>query len=186
VLGDRHGAGTDANVFIHVFGANGDSGERKLDAPDANLFERGHTDVFGLEAVDLGDIKKIILGHDNAGVGPGWFVDKVVVENESSSQKWFFLIGKWFDKKEEDGAIVREIPASTEDGVACAPLVRYKVSVITGDRPGAGTDANVFVTLFGSTGNSGKRTLDGPGNLFERAQTDVFGIECVDLGTIQK
>ena len=36
---------------------------------------------------------------------------------------------------------------------------KYRVHVITGDVKGAGTDANVFITLFGAYGDSGERPL---------------------------
>lgn len=47
-------------------------------------------------------------------------------------------------------------------------------------------DANVFVILYGETSDSGKRLLDGPGNNFERGQTDTFSVETVELGKITK
>lgn len=34
-----------------------------------------------MEAVDLKELEKIRIGHDNTGTGPGWFLDKVVVKN---------------------------------------------------------------------------------------------------------
>jgi len=37
--------------------------------------------VFGFECVDLGKIKKIEIHHDNTGIDPGWFLDKVVIES---------------------------------------------------------------------------------------------------------
>lgn len=42
--GDVSGAGTDANVFMTLFGEKGDSGERKLHKSDTykDKFERGH------------------------------------------------------------------------------------------------------------------------------------------------
>jgi hypothetical protein len=70
-----------------------------------------------------------------------------------------------------DGLIL-EIAASDKDGVACMPLVKYHIAVTTGDRRGAGTDANVFITVFGQTGDSGKRQLTNHlQNCFERAHT---------------
>jgi len=99
--GDRKGAGTEANVHIVLYGDNGDSGVRVLDGP-GNLFERKQTDNFGFKTVDLGNIKKIRIGHDNSVFGPGWFLDKVVVTNEKTNQQWFFLCGKWLAKDEED------------------------------------------------------------------------------------
>jgi len=183
--GDRRGAGTDANVHIVLYGTNDDSGVRILDGP-GNLFERNETNTFGFKTIDLGEIQKIRIGHDNSGFGAAWFLDKVVVTNEKTETKWFFLSGKWFAKDEEDGAIEREIPASNADGVASLPMITYKVLVTTGDRRGAGTDANVFLTLFGSNGDSGERKLESSGNNFERNQTDSFGIDCVDLGEIER
>lgn len=40
--GDVRGAGTDANVFINLYGENGDTGERQLkQSENINKFERG-------------------------------------------------------------------------------------------------------------------------------------------------
>lgn len=47
----------------------------------------------------------------------------------------------------------------------------YKVSVITGDVYGAGTDANVFLTIYGDLGDTGERKLgksETNSNKFER------------------
>ena len=46
----------------------------------------------------------------------------------------------------------------------------YQVHVYTGDVWGAGTDANVVITIFGEDGDSGERKLDNTSNNFERAQ----------------
>lgn len=36
-------------------------------------------DTFGIEAIDLGQLIKVRIGHDNRGAGPGWFLDKVSI-----------------------------------------------------------------------------------------------------------
>jgi hypothetical protein len=69
----------------------------------------------------------------------------------------------------------REIEARVEDGSAYDPLVRYEVSVTTGLLRGAGTDANVYIEVFGENGSSGRKMLDSSKKAFERGQTDVFG-----------
>lgn len=45
--GDVKGAGTDANVFITMYGEYGDTGERQLGNSDThrNKFERGNVSV---------------------------------------------------------------------------------------------------------------------------------------------
>jgi len=48
------------------------------------------------------------------------------------------------------------------------PANKYRVTVYTGNKRGAGTDANVYVTLFGEMGDSAERRLDNSKNNFER------------------
>jgi len=87
--GDRKGAGTDGNVHIVLYGTACE--KHLLDGP-GNLFERNQTDTFGFTTVDLGDLQKIRIGHDNSGFGAAWFLDKVVVSNEKTQQQWFFYV----------------------------------------------------------------------------------------------
>ncbi len=48
---------------------------------------------------------------------------------------------------------------------------KYKVTVVTADKRGAGTDANVSITLFGESGDSGEKKLDNSKNNFERGRS---------------
>ena len=124
LTGDRRGAGTDANVSIVLYGEKGNSGQPKTLQNNSNNFERGATDVFGVECDDLGNLSKIRIGHDGTGFGSGWFLDKIYVTNPISGQQWVFLCGRWLDKHEDDGQIVRELPAS-QDGVASLPRMYF-------------------------------------------------------------
>ena len=56
--GDVRGAGTDANVFLTIFGDKGDSGERKLHKSEthSNKFERGQVRPF--------NFKRLLFGGD--------------------------------------------------------------------------------------------------------------------------
>lgn len=48
---------------------------------------------------------------------------------------------------------------------------RYVITTYTGDRFGAGTDARVFIRLFGSKGNTKENELESSGrDNFERGQ----------------
>lgn len=80
--GDVRGAGTDANVFLQIFGEHGDTGDKKLES-SGNNFERGHTDIFGMEAVDLGELTKLRIRHDGSGFGSGWFLDNIVISGNT-------------------------------------------------------------------------------------------------------
>lgn len=54
------------------------------------------------------------------------------------------------------------------------PEIEYTVKVVTGDVMGAGTDANVFVNIYGELGDSADRQLAKSDNLnkFERNQVN--------------
>lgn len=109
ITGDQKGAGTDANVFITVYGTNGESGRRQLRQSFRNLFERDQTDRFMLEMLDMGELHKIRMEHDNSGLSPGWLLDRVEVTNTSNGVTTVFICGKWLDKNKADGQIARVI-----------------------------------------------------------------------------
>ena len=86
-----------------------------------------------------------------------------------------FPVDRWLCDDEDDGDIVRELPVEplpdqddddqdtdkqkVETVGEKLARTRYDVAVMTGDKMGAGTNANVYMTLFGLKGDSGKRGL---------------------------
>ena len=65
------GAGTDANVWLILFGENGDTGTLALkECSKSNKFERKQNDTFRFPDVfSLGELSKVRVWHDNSG-GP--------------------------------------------------------------------------------------------------------------------
>ncbi|TNM89906.1 hypothetical protein fugu_004140 [Takifugu bimaculatus] len=189
--GERKHAGTDANVFAILFGENDDTGTINLKACKnyKNKFELGMINEFIVEAVDLGDLEKIRIGHDNAGGSAGWFLDWVEVDAPSQGQRLRFPCGRWLDKGEDDGAIVRELYPADLQTEFYMPFVPYEIKIYTSDVFGAGTDADVFIVLYGQKGvctqqkhlcvNKRERRL-----YFERGAADMFIVELEDIGDI--
>jgi hypothetical protein len=66
------------------------------------------------------------------------------------------------------------------------PRTTYRVTVRTADVKNAGTDANVYITLYGTAGTSEERQLDDARNNFERNQLDAFNLEMSDIGDVNK
>jgi hypothetical protein len=66
----------------------------------------------------------------------------------------------------------------------------YIITVNTSDKLGAGTDANVYIELIGRKSvSSGKFVLNESKtnkNKFEKGKTDVFEINCRDVGTLRR
>lgn len=64
------GAGTDANVYVTLFGDNGDTGPLHLKKSETNKspFENDQMDVFSLnDILSLGELSKCRVWHDNKG-----------------------------------------------------------------------------------------------------------------------
>ena len=76
-----------------------------------------------------------------------------------------------------------------ESGAVDANVSRYEVHVKTADEVGAGTDANVFVTVKGEAGELTGLELrnyvcDQKANLFEQDSLDKFVILAKDIGKV--
>lgn len=111
VTGDVPGAGTDANVYLSIYGDVASSTDNRLNSTLAS-FEKGQTDYFYLTLPELGNLQKITIYHDNTGVAPGWYLDRVIITNSSTSQYWTFSCSCWLAVDEGDGSITRTIYAS--------------------------------------------------------------------------
>jgi len=87
-------AGTDANVFIEVLGTRGgkpaSSGRVPLNS-SKNDFERGAVDVFNLTLPNVGEVQRIVIGHDDAGAGGSWHLNmaRVVLRFSHSHRHTF-------------------------------------------------------------------------------------------------
>lgn len=54
--------------------------------------------------------------------------------------------------------------------------IPYEVTIWTTDKRGAGTDANVFLQLYGVDGKTEKTQLRNRSDNFERGQKDIFKV----------
>lgn len=77
ITGDKIGAGTDANVYITIYGKNGQTAKLPLKSKTKNVFERNTSDIFTEKANCVGPLTKIRIEHDNTGAGPGWYLERV-------------------------------------------------------------------------------------------------------------
>uniref|UniRef100_A0A7N8XV07 Lipoxygenase homology domains 1b n=1 Tax=Mastacembelus armatus TaxID=205130 RepID=A0A7N8XV07_9TELE len=190
--GTVSGSGTDASVFLNLIGDQGDTGDRLLVncKNSMNKFEKGNLDEFIIEAVAIGQIRRVRIGHNGKGGGCGWFLDKVIVreEGQAEAQAVEFPCNRWLDRNEDDGQIVRElVPFS--DGQRLYNI-DFHIAVKTGNISGGSSDSNVFVKLYGEKGDTGKMMLvvsaNNLGNYFEVGRIDIFKVETLDIGQINR
>jgi lipoxygenase homology domain-containing protein 1 len=69
-------------------------------------------------------------------------------------------------------------------------MAQYRIVVVTGTVDYAGTDSNVYITMYGRRNdnrtNSRERLLDNSEDNFEKGRTDTFAIETRDLGDLTR
>ncbi|CAD7701203.1 unnamed protein product, partial [Ostreobium quekettii] len=185
---DVRGSGTDANVFIEIHGEESATRRFVLETPAKNDFERGATDKFVVRGRNVGIMTKVVVGHDNKGLGPAWHLHRVDVTNRSTGQVAGFVADRWFSKSHDDKQIVRELmPTESAHGEPTGGAsVPWRAVVVTGDVRGAGTDADVFLDLRGAKGTSGPMMLEAAGDVFERGQRDAFRLRAPDVGPLRE
>ncbi|KAL3873928.1 hypothetical protein ACJMK2_037005 [Sinanodonta woodiana] len=191
ITGNKQLAGTDAQIFLTVFGTKGVSKKIHLidKTPGLKCFERGRADHFKFKMFDLGELKKVRIEQDGSGFAPGWNLDRVVINSaDKPKEKYYFVYRGWIAKDVGDGRLWREIkgtktiPKLVQHGTR----IKYEVTVKTGDVKFAGTDANVFIRFCGSAGVTDKLKLDNSKNNFERDMIDEFVLDAENVGPLNK
>ncbi|XP_041351730.1 lipoxygenase homology domain-containing protein 1-like [Gigantopelta aegis] len=188
VTGKKRFAGTDAKVYLTIYGTEGSTNKIRLDATNEDPFERGKTDKFNIKVRDVGEIKKIKIEHDGSGLAPGWHLDRVIIQDPKNPKNiYYFLYGGWLSRDAGDGRLWREIKAKRKlpKEVTRGITVKYIVTVKTGDVRFGGTDASVFIQFTGSKGTTKRLKLDDYQNNFERGKTDRFELEAPTVGPLQ-
>jgi len=71
---------------------------------------------------------------------------------------------------------------------AATPDTTYSIKIKTGTRSGAGTDSNIFLTIYGENGKSPEIRLNGylSGNAFEGGDEDKLKLTSTDVGPITR
>ncbi|MCJ8737360.1 hypothetical protein PDJAM_G00023180 [Pangasius djambal] len=113
--GHRRGASTSSQVTATLQGSEGESEPHHLTDPDKPVFERGGIDMFLLTTpFSLGELQSIRLWHDNSGKHPAWYVNKVMVQDLETGQKWHFLCSSWLAIDVGECILDKVFPAATE------------------------------------------------------------------------
>lgn len=60
-----------------------------------------------MEAVDLGQVFKIRVRHDNSMLSADWYLEQVEVLDQDTDEVFLFLCERWLSRKREDKRIDR-------------------------------------------------------------------------------
>lgn len=77
------------------------------------------------------------------------------MENLNTNKRYIYRCGKWFSKTDPNKPNIRELAAEGPGISRVLPILKYTVEVHTGNKGAAGTDANVFINIFGEMGDTG-------------------------------
>ncbi|XP_021244712.1 lipoxygenase homology domain-containing protein 1 isoform X4 [Numida meleagris] len=184
---DMPSAGTSSKVYIILYGDHGSSGPIFLDGEKGKLFQRGNEDVFTVHTGNIGRLYKIRVGHTNAGSCPAWHCEEVQLLNLFSGEQFSFPANRWLAWDQAGGEISMELPV-LHQGQPVLPVTVYEVHVTTGELWNAGTEADVYISIYGEKGDTGSRQLlrSQKAKKFLKGQTDIFLVEAVHLGHLYK
>ncbi|XP_074616097.1 uncharacterized protein LOC141875648 isoform X1 [Acropora palmata] len=182
--GDEKNSGTDASVWVQVYGDKGDTGQVQLKKSGMveNLFERGQTDYFTLEAGDVGKIEKLRLGHDGRGPASDWYVEEVILNSAVRGEHLIFACHAWVPDEPGVGTADKELYPKQ-------PVADYSVRIKTGSMKNAATESNIYIQVFGDKGDTGvvemKQICDTK-DKFSRGAITKINLQTVDVGNLEK
>lgn len=163
--GDKNLSGTDADVYVSIENSSGKikTKYQKLNN-SKNNFETGKKDTFIISTeYSIDDISRIYVKYN--GAGSQWHLDKIIATNIKTGKISVFAPNCWIPKN-------KDYPLSPQKEYSC-----FTLNIYTSNRPDAGTDANVKISLFG-TGDKkiGSTLLNNSHNNFEKGDIDTFTI----------
>ncbi|KAL4236113.1 retinal rod cell development [Mactra antiquata] len=162
---------TEANVYCNLIGQWGCSGERSLTvSSNQDLFRMGQTDTFTLTSTELGDIQKVIIGHDTVGRGQGWYCESVSVKVAEESET-IFPCHRWLDTGCDDRKLSAELLPLSQLPISFTSPTRYTQS---------DGEWNIHVTTAGLD----RLSMIKPGQKAGEVSIVIYGTESVK-GPIQ-
>jgi hypothetical protein len=94
--GDTTGAGTDSNIFITLYGENGQTAETRLNGLiSGNAFERNKIDFLTLKDLpNIGNLKKVAIRSDGNYTGAAWYLESVTINGRTARFNTWIESGK--------------------------------------------------------------------------------------------
>ncbi|NXJ81497.1 LOXH1 protein, partial [Trogon melanurus] len=189
-----------------IYGSHGDTGDRSLlqSLQDVQQREDNESFLVILEAVELGELDKVVLLISSKTDCKLDIKKLHLKEAVKEHPIYVFEVNEAFSVNANESEIQKEIPVSfvirgdkqenENDNNLCREvrearnLTEYTIKVYTGDKRGAGTDANVHIILFGSEDKSEvfelSQSLEQQ-DPFERGKVDTFKIKTKKIGSLQ-
>ncbi|CAF3724820.1 unnamed protein product [Rotaria sordida] len=188
--GEKSIVDTNTNIQIQIRGSVNQTRQLTLINNQTNLFEKNQLDTFAIVGSDLGDLLEIIVESDKYQSTMNWHIKDMIIwkiiPNDDHKQSYvYFPFNICLNKKLNRFKGNKEIYPLIDyhlKGPIC-----YQVIVKTGNVTNAGTDANVFLIIYGKSGRTVIHQLNNRiKNDFERNTISEFTIMDIDIGKIDR
>ncbi|CAF0862963.1 unnamed protein product [Adineta ricciae] len=174
----------DSPVYIQIFGTVSTTPKIFLESKNSS-FTKDSQAKFNVDSNNVGQIEKIIIGHEGLGTVNDWFLQSVKVQIDSEQQT--FLANRWLSPTKDDKKLFVELTRRAPS----PPPSMYMVTVRTGDVPHNEIAENVQISIRGANGEVEKVLLkehwksDEQQKIFQQGKTDQFEIKHADIGQIE-
>nr|CUU00482.1 hypothetical transcript [Hymenolepis microstoma] len=179
-VSSERNAGTTAPVRLRLKGDKGITKPIAINGTNGIILEMGTSRELEVQCKNVGELSWIFL--ENKGTGPedGLLLSSIQISQLGTGKVWFFPIGKWLSRHDGERFSIRDFRGKA------VQLTHYRVTVVTGDFAGAGTDSHVSLIMYGKDGESPQFELTSPErhSLFVRGAISKFVIPFSNLGDI--
>lgn len=143
-MSDVDGAGTNADINVMLHGSKGNSSYYSLDTENYDDFERGTTKQYEIAVnKDIGILQAITVKSDNSGKDPAMSFKQIVVKDVSNKKVYYAEYGGWLNSSKPS------VKLTLTDNKFV-----YNITARVGDKSDAGTNADVDIKLYGTTGET--------------------------------
>ncbi|VDL19697.1 unnamed protein product [Hymenolepis diminuta] len=181
-VSNEHNAGTTAPVRLRLKGDKGITKPIAINSTSGVNLERGSSRELEVQCKNVGELSWIWLENKGTGKEDGLLLSSIQISQPSTEKVWFFSIGKWLSRHDGERLSIRDFRGKA------VQMTHYRVTVVTGNFAGAGTDSRVSLIMYGQVGESPQFLLTSPDRrgLFAPGAVSKFIIPFSNLGDISR
>ncbi|KAH0617715.1 hypothetical protein JD844_016214 [Phrynosoma platyrhinos] len=124
----------------------------------------------------------------NAGIEIAMTEENLQLQNLVTEEQFDFYVDRWLTQNQDDGEICQECPVLQQGQpllpgyLSLSSVVVYELHVVTGDLWNAGTEADVYIAIYGKKGDTGSRQLLRSKNPRKYLKGQVSELKWLDEG----
>ncbi|CAF0753759.1 unnamed protein product [Rotaria sp. Silwood1] len=185
--GDEQIEPLDSPVYMQVYGTTTATPKLFFDSKNPS-FTKDSISKFTIASNNVGEIQRIIIGHEGLGKINDWYLKSIKVQMLSQQQE--YVINKLLSPTQGDQQLFVELSQNKPRSPSPPVPPKYFVTIQTANVSQKETAENVEMIVRGSDGQIAKILLNDYAKsidkqLFQQGNLDEFEIEHDDIGNIE-